>query len=71
MTTLTTLKLVAAKKPRELPAVQLRRNRLSTRIWEQIQLARSVNCSVHSRRWQQRGSHKKTPDIAARGFQGL
>ena len=53
MTTLTTLKLVAAKKPRELPAVQLRRNRLSTRIWEQIQLARSQASgdTFQPRRW--------------------
>lgn len=36
-----TLKLVAAKKPQHLPAIQLRRNKLSNKLWEQIQLAKS------------------------------
>lgn len=38
MATLSTLKLSAAAK-RNVPAVQLRRNKLSNRLWEQIQLA--------------------------------
>ena len=39
MATLSSLKLSAAVKPRNIPAVQLRRNKLSNRLWEQIQLA--------------------------------
>lgn len=39
MATLSTLKLSATVKPRNVPAVQLRRNKLSNRLWEQIQLA--------------------------------
>lgn len=39
MATLSTLKLSTAAKPRNVPAVQLRRNKLSNRLWEQIQLA--------------------------------
>lgn len=39
MATLSTLKLSTAVKPRNIPAVQLRRNKLSDRLWEQIQLA--------------------------------
>lgn len=39
MATLSTLKLSTAVKPRNIPAVQLRRNKLSNRLWEQIQLA--------------------------------
>ena len=41
MSVLGTLKLVAAKKPQHLPAIQLRRNKLSNKLWEQIQLAKS------------------------------
>jgi hypothetical protein len=53
MSTLTALKLVAAKKPRHLPAIQQRRNRLGARIWEQIQLARSQGTgdTFMPRRW--------------------
>ena len=39
MATLSTLKLSTAVKPRNSPAVQLRRNKISDRLWEQIQLA--------------------------------
>ena len=39
MATLSSLKLSAAVKPRNIPAVQLRRNKISDRLWEQIQLA--------------------------------
>ena len=39
MSTLSTLKLSNAVKTRNIPAVQLRRNKLSNRLWEQIQLA--------------------------------
>ncbi len=41
MSTLSSLKLVAAKKPQQMPAIQLRRNKLSNKLWEQIQLAKS------------------------------
>jgi hypothetical protein len=41
MSTLSTLKLVATKKPQQMPTIQLRRNKLSIKLWEQIQLARS------------------------------
>ena len=41
MSTLNSLKLVAATKPRNMPAIVMRRNKLSSRIWEQIQLAKS------------------------------
>lgn len=41
MSALGTLKLVAAKKPQQVPTIQLRRNKLSNKLWEQIQLAKS------------------------------
>ena len=41
MSALSTLKLVSAKKPQHLPTIQLRRNKLSNKLWEQIQLAKS------------------------------
>lgn len=41
MSALSTLKLVAAKKPQQMPTIQLRRNKLSNKLWEQIQLAKS------------------------------
>jgi hypothetical protein len=41
MSTLSTLKLVATKKPQQMPTIQLSRNKLSSKLWEQIQLARS------------------------------
>ncbi|PUE25244.1 DUF6641 family protein [Limnohabitans sp. Jir72] len=41
MSTLNTLKLVAAQKPTSLPPVQQRRNKLVRRIWEQIELAKA------------------------------
>ena len=40
MSTLTALKLVAAKKPMTMPPVMVRRNKLSAKLWEQIELAR-------------------------------
>lgn len=43
MATLASLKLVAAKKPLNLPPVVHRRNKLSSKVYEQIQLARSQN----------------------------
>ena len=41
MSTLSTLNLVATKKPLHQPAIVVRRNKLSTKLWEQIQLAKS------------------------------
>jgi hypothetical protein len=41
MSGLTALKLSAAKKPTHLSAVVIRRNKLSAKLWEQIQLAKS------------------------------
>lgn len=41
MATLSTLKLSAAIKPTHLPAVQLRRNKLAKRLWEQTELAKA------------------------------
>ena len=43
MATLASLKLVAAKKPSNLPPVVHRRNKLSSKVFEQIQLARCQN----------------------------
>ncbi len=42
MSTLSSLKLVVAKKPAKLPPVVQRRNKLLTRLWEQIELAKAV-----------------------------
>jgi hypothetical protein len=41
MSTLSNLKLVAVKKPTQMPVIQIRRNKLSSKLWEQIQLAKS------------------------------
>ena len=41
MSTLSDLKLSTAKKPTQIPTVVFRRNKLSNKIWEQIQLAKS------------------------------
>ena len=41
MSTLEGLKLVAVKKPTHIPTVMIRRNKLASKVWEQIQLAKS------------------------------
>ena len=41
MSTLNTLKLVSAVKPQQMPDVIKRRYKLSNKLWEQIQLAKS------------------------------
>ena len=41
MATLSILKLTAAVKPTNVPTVQLRRNKLVKRLWEQCELARA------------------------------
>ncbi|WP_179401208.1 DUF6641 family protein [Burkholderia guangdongensis] len=41
MSTLTNLKLVAAKRPGSMPQIVQRRNRLIAKIWEQTELAKA------------------------------
>jgi hypothetical protein len=41
MSALDSLKLTTAKKPTHIPAIVFRRNKLSSKLWEQIQLAKS------------------------------
>lgn len=41
MSTLNGLKLSTAKKPTHIPQIVFRRNKLSNKLWEQIQLAKS------------------------------
>lgn len=41
MSALTALKLVSAKKPIAMPPIVIRRNKLSAKLWEQIELAKS------------------------------
>jgi hypothetical protein len=41
MTALSELKLTAAQKPTNIPQVQLRRNKLVKRLWEQAELAKA------------------------------
>ncbi len=41
MSVLSRLKLVDVKKPCNMPAIVIRRNKLSSKLWEQIQLAKS------------------------------
>lgn len=42
MSALNGLKLVAAKRPTQLSPIQIRRNKLSSKIWEQVQLANAL-----------------------------
>ena len=42
MSALNNLKFVTAKKPNQLPDIQVRRNKLSNRLWSQIQLAKAL-----------------------------
>ncbi len=43
MSVLNSLKLVAAKRPQAIPAIQVRRNKLSNKLYEQIKLATALN----------------------------
>ena len=43
MSVLSSLKLVAAKRPQSMPAIQVRRNKLSNKLYEQIKLATALN----------------------------
>ena len=47
MTTLASLKLSAAIKPTHMPAVQARRNKLASRLWEQSELAKAQQAGIH------------------------
>jgi hypothetical protein len=40
MSALTSLKLTNAKKPQNMPPIVIRRNKLSAKLWEQIELAK-------------------------------
>ena len=42
MSALNSLKFVAAKRPTQLPEIQVRRNKLSNRLWSQVQLAKAL-----------------------------
>ena len=42
MSALNSLKFVAAKRPTQLPEIQVRRNKLSNRLWSQINLAKAL-----------------------------
>ena len=46
MATLATLKLSAAVKPAHMPAIQVRRNKLAKRLWEQTELAKAQNAGT-------------------------
>jgi len=64
MSTLSQLKLTAAVKPRSLPDVQQRRNKLIHRIWEQVELARA---QIEGRIWTTtRYRSVKDPDTGLR-----
>ena len=47
MSTLVNLKLVTAKKPGKLPPIVERRNKLSNKLWEQLQLAQAHNSGTN------------------------
>ncbi len=42
MSALNSLKFVSAKRPNQIPEIQLRRNKLSNRLWSQIQLVTAL-----------------------------
>jgi len=43
MSALNTLKFVSAKKPTQLSPIEIRRRKLSSKLWSQIQLANALN----------------------------
>ena len=47
MSTITALKLSNAKRPANLPPIVVRRNKLATKLWDQIQLAQSQAAGQH------------------------
>ncbi len=42
MSALNSLKFVSAKRPNQIPEIQVRRNKMSNRLWSQIQLAAAL-----------------------------
>jgi hypothetical protein len=46
MATLNSLKLTAQQKPTQMTAVQIRRNKLAKRLWEQMELAKAQQTGV-------------------------
>ena len=46
MATLNSLKLTAQQKPTQMTAVQIRRNKLAKRLWEQMELAKAQQAGV-------------------------
>jgi hypothetical protein len=42
MSALNSMKVVSAKRPNQIPEIQVRRNKLSNRLWSQIQLATAL-----------------------------
>ena len=46
MATLASLKLSAAVKPTHMPAIQVRRNKLAKRLWEQAELAKAQQAGM-------------------------
>lgn len=46
MATLASLKLGSAVKPTHMPAVQVRRNKLVKRLWEQMELAKAQEAGI-------------------------
>lgn len=47
MATLASLKLSTAVKPTQMPVIQVRRNKLVKRLWEQMELARAQQAGTH------------------------
>lgn len=47
MSTLSTLKLITAKRPAALPAIVQRRNKVLAKLWEQIKLAEAQQAGGH------------------------
>jgi hypothetical protein len=43
---MSTLKLTAQQKPTQMTAVQIRRNKLAKRLWEQIELAKAQQAGI-------------------------
>ena len=46
MSALSSLKLVAAKRPTQMPAVQVRRNKLAGKLHHQIKLAEALSLAL-------------------------
>jgi len=71
MSTLDSLKLVSITKPAKLPAIVQRRNKLSNKLWEQIQLAQakstgSTYAPIISKRFKDREGNVKVLEVPKR-----